>query len=366
MNRDAVLLGTAFGHPDLFADECANCSNLVLVTDLVCVAAALSSHMHNPASYRAYVADHILVSSTRRAFFCRVPLDHMLLSLKEPGALEQSGNVFPLFQQLCRYEECRARVASALLPEIIKMLPHTRYLEDACFFLTRLGEDEETRAMLHDPDLFYALSKNIPAHTDAAISVLYASEGLTKYHVVFPLVLAVADVLRRTRDTSTRLFRVCFHVVASCSCMEEWKAALVSYVVAHAHSGWPPPFEQLLCNMLDGPSTSFLLELHTRGCLTSLIRRAYAATLPGWETIRNHLKHQWPGMVALVMNLEDRTVPKTSYCCPITLEPCVHPVVASDGHTYERNALLTHMTNHTTSPITRQNLLPLLYDNHAW
>lgn len=43
--------------------------------------------------------------------------------------------------------------------------------------------------------------------------------------------------------------------------------------------------------------------------------------------------------------------------CPITLEPVVDPVVASDGYTYERAALTTHFLTHgTTSPLTRERL----------
>ncbi|CAF3604399.1 unnamed protein product [Rotaria sp. Silwood1] len=41
--------------------------------------------------------------------------------------------------------------------------------------------------------------------------------------------------------------------------------------------------------------------------------------------------------------------------CPITLELFVDPVVANDGHTYERSAIIEWVQNHNgTSPITRQ------------
>ena len=53
-------------------------------------------------------------------------------------------------------------------------------------------------------------------------------------------------------------------------------------------------------------------------------------------------------------------------CCPITLQPCVHPVVASDGHTYERDALLEHLArNGARSPVTREPLEYHLYANRA-
>ncbi|CAF3190198.1 unnamed protein product [Rotaria sp. Silwood2] len=43
--------------------------------------------------------------------------------------------------------------------------------------------------------------------------------------------------------------------------------------------------------------------------------------------------------------------------CPITLELFVDPVVANDGHTYERSAIIKWVKNHSrTSPITRQTI----------
>ena len=49
-------------------------------------------------------------------------------------------------------------------------------------------------------------------------------------------------------------------------------------------------------------------------------------------------------------------VPITSYCCPITLCECTDPVVASDGHTYERDAILRILLTTGESPITRAQL----------
>lgn len=46
------------------------------------------------------------------------------------------------------------------------------------------------------------------------------------------------------------------------------------------------------------------------------------------------------------------------------MEVMVHPVVASDGHTYEKEAILRWMRAAPTSPMTRQPLLDPLYDNH--
>ena len=43
-------------------------------------------------------------------------------------------------------------------------------------------------------------------------------------------------------------------------------------------------------------------------------------------------------------------------CCPITLDIMEDPVVASDGHTYERAAITEWIQNRGTSPVTQQSL----------
>ena len=42
--------------------------------------------------------------------------------------------------------------------------------------------------------------------------------------------------------------------------------------------------------------------------------------------------------------------------CPITNDIMYDPVIASDGHTYERKAIEKWLEEHKTSPITRQNI----------
>ena len=55
----------------------------------------------------------------------------------------------------------------------------------------------------------------------------------------------------------------------------------------------------------------------------------------------------------------------SEFQCPITLSPMEDPVVASDGHTYERQAILRVLqgSENPTSPLTREVLLPQVYAN---
>lgn len=54
------------------------------------------------------------------------------------------------------------------------------------------------------------------------------------------------------------------------------------------------------------------------------------------------------------------SVPVDDITCPITLESVKDGVIASDGHLYEREAILKHMMESCTSPITRECLAPEL------
>lgn len=52
-----------------------------------------------------------------------------------------------------------------------------------------------------------------------------------------------------------------------------------------------------------------------------------------------------------------------AFHCPILQELWEDPVVASDGHTYERRAIQQWMQKESTSPLTRDHLQPQLYPN---
>ena len=58
--------------------------------------------------------------------------------------------------------------------------------------------------------------------------------------------------------------------------------------------------------------------------------------------------------------------PPAEFRCPLTLSAMRDPVVASDGHSYERTAIEEVLrANHPRSPLTREALKPELVPNHA-
>ena len=62
---------------------------------------------------------------------------------------------------------------------------------------------------------------------------------------------------------------------------------------------------------------------------------------------------QWP---AWRTDEKKDAVAVSEKTCPITLDPIVDGIIASDGHLYERSALLKHMTDKRESPMTREFL----------
>ena len=75
----------------------------------------------------------------------------------------------------------------------------------------------------------------------------------------------------------------------------------------------------------------------------------------------------WPKRLNAALKRPDfgEMAPVTSYECPILHEPCVDPVVTSDGHTYERDAILTHLVATRTSPMTRNVMHGFVVRNTA-
>lgn len=55
-----------------------------------------------------------------------------------------------------------------------------------------------------------------------------------------------------------------------------------------------------------------------------------------------------------------------SIMCPISSMPLVDPVIAPDGHSYERSEIVRWLRKKRTSPVTGEKLrYPLLIPNHA-
>ena len=57
------------------------------------------------------------------------------------------------------------------------------------------------------------------------------------------------------------------------------------------------------------------------------------------------------------------SVPRDDFLCPILKTVMEDPVVARDGFTYERAAILAWLVDHDTSPLTREHMSRVVYPN---
>ena len=126
----------------------------------------------------------------------------------------------------------------------------------------------------------------------------------------------------------------------------------------------------ILKNILDAPSVMMLVYLEATEQLAAFERRILKIMIPlgkegvaVWSHVHKLLVYKWPTRFSVA--LQPGTLP-TKYECPITLQPCMDPVVASDGITYERDAIVRCMvTRGFVSPSTRQIIDARLIPNRA-
>lgn len=107
--------------------------------------------------------------------------------------------------------------------------------------------------------------------------------------------------------------------------------------------------------------TSLTLLQHTGTALLLVILRCVdvgeAHTFLRSQEERDLAIQLWPDRFGPAFDASwTRATPSTDRECPITLEPMVYPVIASDGHVYECDAILTHLLANNMSPLTRESM----------
>lgn len=148
-----------------------------------------------------------------------------------------------------------------------------------------------------------------------------------------------------------------------------FREQMVHEMVDMWRTGWRFKLSKILTYQLDTPSVEFLVRLQHKEQLDSLICTCKNnVNSTDWRSVQYHLRRHWPGRVCKILEItnEETDIVPVFAECPITCERIRHPVVASDGHTYERDALLQHLVvNGAWSPMTRDVLSYHLYPNRA-
>ena len=233
----------------------------------------------------------------------------------------------------------------------------------ACRVLRRLLHTAKAKRCIACPTLLRGLScRMADPRTTAAVLAVFADGRFTDLASCCVAAERAARTLVHTFGDGSAA-----DVVASLRFLETlagepatWHTFLADWVVEMHLSTWDA-FAPLVEKMLAPPYVGFLLAMERKGKLDGLTT---PSTTPS-ARIGTALARAWPAK----RDGGPSSVPTASrVVCPITLHPCVHPVVASDGHTYERDAILTYMATFSESapsPITKEALVPALYTNFA-
>jgi hypothetical protein len=369
--RFAEDLGRLFCNTNAFRNECAECVDRDLVNDLLDLVEPLSD-LSDVNAYTEFVRKEVFPFETRCAFYFSGPFERFIIVHRSKVALERAGNVYPFLRDVSRRRGKIDRVAAALLSTIAVLVPATPFLEEICLFLFDVAQDAHARPLLGDAALLENLARRMSTESVHSILSVVQSSNMHDVPQAYPILretVRMMHLIWRFVDTNP-VFRECLAYVEECARNPAWRPLLVSHAVQMARFGWRECFGTFFALMLSGPSTELVLLLARGNKLASLVRAAYdipndSVDALSWAEVRFHLWRTWPSFVCSVMDFTDDTKPSTTLTCPITLEACVHPVVASDGRTYERNAIMQHMhVQGMSSPITKHQLAFELFVNY--
>lgn len=378
-------LGRQYVNSDTFALELSVCVDRALATDLIFVASKLSTLMGE--HYYCYVEQKVLTVPARAAFYAQAPFDELVLRLRAcpHDLLSPDSHVFPCIFGALTAGASVSRLACGLLPTLTKIVSATAQLRDLVKLMSIFAVDDASRPMLHDSDLFFGLSRRVHDDDDDG-TVLQQIVHLTTCSCIYDTLDIVAPIVDQCAIFLDRILVGCvdiptralpaLDILERCAYKLAWRARLVPYILILSRHGWlASAFGILLSHMLSDASVELVLRLHVAMRLDALVfaceRHIVEASMHqlSWRTVRGHLRRQWPNIIKKHVTNTTTSIVCT---CPITHDACRHPVVSSDGHTYERDALLTHMTHSmkqnngvALSPMTREVLDWNLYENRA-
>ena len=355
----ATSLGRRAGSAVLFAEEVhrrIGDGHTDLVLDLVGVLGALSA-----PGLLDYVRREVRPYRLRTLFFVQAPLDRAVLTV-------ESGELPALVCMAVDMGADVPRLACGVTPMFVRAAGVVDDVPTLCAAVVRLATT--ARELVAEEELFAKLATRMrpSAYVVHVVDVVRACDVYDDRITAVVTTCArflISEFTRVHRLDKEPHLKAALDLLTTCAARNDyWRTILVPHVAAMARHGWPKDFVPLLTAMLTDPSVELLLTLEKAHRLAHLIRRAHEE---GWKDVHVLLQHHWPGRVAEVLNTPPPTrEPTQVYTCAITLDVVTNPVVASDGHTYERDALLKHMCqNGRFSPLTKETLHFSLYDNRA-
>lgn len=343
-------------------------------TDVARLLPRLDAAIGDLDSLCTFVREEEVVHRPRiMTFFAQYPLDMLLCHLHTRcDLLRTDAELHDLLADLATADgidlpRFACGIASVLLDALCSA-PRVPALVARCIFLLSVVAYVDAE-LLNDLALFRTLATYAHGGSSTTVGHLLAFVHLGGYAQTTVLVedLYVA-LLRRVvrRGESDDALEAQTLVAVNPELRSE---RYVEETVQLWRTGWPAPLGTLVATLLDTPCVALVVRLDRIGKLEDLVRTAHAAhtACPHWSAVHALLRGAYATRVAEILG-DPAPAPETDAGaeCPITLVRMQRPVVASDGHTYERDALMRHfVVNGFTSPLTRERVAPVLYPNRA-
>ena len=314
------------------------------------------------------------------AFFAQYPLDRVLMWLQaEPDLLRTEERVHHMVQTIgtSAHRASRIFVYQCVRERLVAGLPIVEVLTERnratpcmkqCIDLL-LYSCGTNRDLVRDPSLFRVLATYVH-HSDLRRSImrllklgnLYSETLLVEDVFVALTGLVVRNRLGGDGDDVLQ----CLETMMTKNpdfCTERF----VTHTAELWRTGWPVEIGPIVAHLLDTNNVALIVEWDRTGRLTSLAVAAHAHATVEWRVVRSRLRHLVPERVRIALGEPARAAATTNECwCPITLERIVDPVSLSDGHTYERDAIMRHLAHAGfVSPLTRERLAPYVFPNRA-
>lgn len=353
------------------------------------------------------LSDNVLNSADTTSFFLEARYQlciltpllsqlHADLNLDTILLLQILGNIF---EALWRMDETtkRNRVCCDIIMILQRHLPKKQELHDNLSNTITINICDIWRKLLTKPNATIQLMATCPQlfqrlalrlqHDDYKLSsrvfdVVSATNldfGNSIYTYIDFATSALASMTRTSLMSSSEFMVSAVKFFTHLSERPRYQDTAVESVDQWHDLAFPQEFGTIFATLLSCNSVYLILRLHNSKKLELFIRNAmrYAAEpstafCADWRVVRARLRVLWPSKVQKVLNTEQLRSKQhvTDYRCPISLMQCIDPVLASDGHTYERDALMTYMSSHANhetiaSPVTKQPLGYTLISNFA-
>ena len=296
-------------------------------------------------------------------------IDVVLLQIRSEGSdiLATSDDVYRAMLRVFDAGINIQHFVAGLSPLLTNAFTVSRGMQQILHLASRIACDSTVRDMLRDIDFFRNLGRYVSMFADDTQSVIhvvapYADDARLVDDVMRNVLVfmgrAWANYETQPIVTSVEFVSTCLRVNPA---LREYHTSLV---VELWRTGWNPRLATILSYQLDTTSVEFVVLLQKKNKLDDLVKSAFSRTDSSWCAVRRLLYHHWPEQISIIMGFSDETQIATRNCCPITQTPMARPVVASDGHTYERDAIVQHITTlGLWSPVTRVSITYNLYDN---